>query len=195
MPEKSLISFVLLPELKFVRSEGVSRFFCEKVSEFEVCHRCATPSHSVYDHRWVSLKDAPLRQALPILVVLKRRFMCGPCKKPFTEPIPGVLPGKRTTQRFKAALLEASEKFHSMKLVREEFNASSDFVYRARYEQLKLKESKRMYNGWPDKIGLDEHSVGKDPLWRRTRFVTLLVNQKRGRLMEVIKGKTTSDVA
>ena len=194
MPESSLIKFFILPELKFIRSEGVSRIFCEKTSSFEVCPRCATPSHSVYDHRWVKLKDAPLRQLNPVLVILKRRFICKPCQKPFTEPVPGVLPGKRTTQRFKLALLDASEKFHSMKLVREEFKVSSDFVYRARYEQLQLKERERQYTHWPEKIGLDEHAAGKDPTFKRTRFVTLLVNQKKGRLMEVIKGKSTLDV-
>ncbi len=194
MPESSLIKFFILPELKFIRSEGISRIFCEKISSFEVCPRCATPSHSVYDHRWIKLKDAPLRQLNPVLVILKRRFICKPCKKPFTEPVPGVLPGRRTTQRFKLALLEASEKFHSMKLVREAFNVSSDFVYRARYEQLQLKERERQYTHWPEKIGLDEHSVGKDPICRRTRFVSLLVNQKKGRLMEVIQGKSTLDV-
>jgi transposase len=194
MPESSLIKFFILPELKFIRSEGVSRIFCEKSSPFEVCPRCATPSHSVYDHRWVKLKDAPIRQMNPILVILKRRFYCKPCERPFTEPVPGVLPGKRTTQRFKLALLEASEKFHSMKLVREEFKVSSDFVYRARYEQLQLRERERQYHHWPEKIGIDEHSIGKDPIYGRTRFVSLLVNQKRGRLMEVIQGKSTLDV-
>ncbi|MES1176940.1 MAG: transposase family protein [Myxococcales bacterium] len=63
----------------------------------EVCPRCATPSTSVYDRRWVHLKDEPLRLRQTILSVHKRRFWCAGCRKPFTEPLPGVRKGYRTS--------------------------------------------------------------------------------------------------
>jgi hypothetical protein len=55
-----LIRYLLLPELRLLeqrKSErGGSEFFAEKVSPMEVCPRCATPSRSTYDWRWVRLK-------------------------------------------------------------------------------------------------------------------------------------------
>ena len=194
MPNSSIINFFLLPELKFIRSDSSTRIFCEKSSIMEVCPKCATPSQSIYDHRWVKIKDEPIRRALPTLVILKRRFYCKKCLKPFTEPVPGVLPGKRTTQRFRAAILDACGKYHSMKLVREEFRVSSDFVYRARYEQLELRSRMHQYTSYPVKLGLDEHGVGKCPIYGTTRFVSMIVDQKRGRLIEVAQGKKTEDV-
>jgi transposase len=194
MPESQLINFFLLPELKFIRSDGSTRIFCEKSSEMEVCPKCATPSQSIYDHRWVKIKDEPIKQALPVLVILKRRFFCKTCRKPFTEPVPGILPGRRTTQRFKLAILHACEKYRSMKLVRDEFRVSSDYVYRARYEQLELRNRMHQYHTYPTKLGLDEHGIGKCPIYGTKRFVTMIVDQKAGRLIEVAQGKKTDDV-
>ena len=194
MPDQTITKFLLLPELKLIRCDGVQRIFCEKTSENEVCPKCATLAHTVYDHRWVTIKDEPLRQHIPHLIILKRRFYCKVCQKPFTEPIPGILPRKRTTQRFKLAVLDACQKFHSMKLVREEFKISSDFVYRARYEMLSLERRKTTYSSWPEKLGLDEHGVGKDPIYGHKRFVTMVVDQKKGRLIDVVSGKRTDDV-
>lgn len=194
MPSSTLINFFLLPELKFIRQEGVSRIFCEKSSKFEVCPKCATPSKTVYDHRLVKIKDEPIRQVLPCLVILKRRFMCKPCQKPFTEPVPGILPGRRSTQRFKLAILHACEKYRSMKLVREEFQISSDFVYRARYEQLELRKRKHQYSSYPSMLGLDEHGVGRCPVYGIKRFVTMIVDQKARRLIDVAFGKRVDDV-
>jgi transposase len=70
-----------------------TELLAKKESVFEVCPKCATPSSSVYDHRWVRLRDDPLRTRQTILWVRKRRFSCKPCKKPFTEPVDGVRKG------------------------------------------------------------------------------------------------------
>ena len=110
MPEDILIRKLLLPELRYVctwtRPHTVTiHIETEKVSEFEVCPRCATPSKSVYDHRVVVVTDAPLRDRRVRLHVRKRRFACRQCRKPFTEPVPGIRKGARTTERFRRFVL------------------------------------------------------------------------------------------
>ncbi|HTQ02612.1 MAG TPA: transposase family protein [Polyangiaceae bacterium] len=99
----------MLPELLLLdvrpRSGGGTELFAEKVSLMEVCPRCATPSKSVYDRRWVKLRDEPLRAGEVVLWVKKRRFACSTCRRPFTEPIDGVRKGYRTTQRYRRRLL------------------------------------------------------------------------------------------
>lgn len=103
----SFTRYLLLPELRLLETRafgkdglGGTELLAEKVSTMEVCPRCATPSESVYDRRWVRLKDEPLRLRQTILSVHKRRFWCRLCKKPFTEPLPGVRKGYRTTERY-----------------------------------------------------------------------------------------------
>ena len=88
MPPETLTRYLLLPELRLLKIEradfgGVS-FFAEKTSAFEVCPRCATLSRSVYDHRWVKLRDDPIRDQTFICTCPERQrsfpsaASCGP---------------------------------------------------------------------------------------------------------------------
>lgn len=194
LPESKVAAFVLLPELKLLRFGTDGLWFCEKRSEFEVCPRCATPSHSVYDHRFVLLRDQPLLGRDIRLKVLKRRFYCKACRRPFTEPIPGVLPGRRTTQRFRLALMEACEKYTDLSRVRREFKVSSHFIYEAYYERLRLNLREREGAPWPTMIGMDEHAYGKNKEFRRTQFVTTIVDHGAGRMFEAVIGKTQAEL-
>src|SRR5229473_2093743 len=112
---KNLTRFVLLPEVNFLSSRKAGKAHTviegEKHSECEVCPKCATLSYAVYDRRKVNLKDAPIRGVSVRLKVTKRRFYCKTCKKPFTEPLPGVGKGHRTTQRYRKEVLWAAENF------------------------------------------------------------------------------------
>jgi transposase len=197
MPETMLLRRLLLPELKFERSwrrpgtktVGVE---AEKVSEREVCPRCATASTSVYDHRVVTVRDAPLRDMGVRLVVRKRRFSCRPCGRPFTEPVPGIRKGYRTTERYRRSLLWACENFSDLSRVRRAYGCSSGYVYRALYTQLELERRRRLYP-WPSVIGLDEH------FFRRGRggfrqFVSMVVDYKNRRLFELVEGRTVGEM-
>jgi transposase len=195
MAVESVVRYLLLPELELLDArpagphgrEG-TEFFAEKRSELEVCPKCATPSRSVYDHRWVKLKDEPLRTRSVTLYVRKRRFSCRTCKRPFTEPVPGVRKGYRTTERYRRRLLWACEHFSDLKSVRSTYRCSSGLLYRILYEQLELKRRTRLYP-WPTKVGIDEHLFKHDFRLNQRRFVTMLVDHKNRRLMEVVEGK------
>jgi transposase len=89
----------------------------------------------------------------------------------------------------------ACERFVSLKQVCDDFRISSDFAYTAFYEQLELKRRKDNQYPWPKAIGLDEHGFGRNFERRGGRaFVTMVVNQSRGKLMEVVFGKATDDL-
>src|SRR6476620_9973782 len=116
MPARMIAQALLLPELKLLAVKystlaATTELLAEKKSEAEVCPRCATLSRVVYDRRYVRVKDEPLRNKHVVLRVRKRRFLCKPCKKPFTEPVGGIRKGRRTTERYRKALLRACERF------------------------------------------------------------------------------------
>jgi hypothetical protein len=117
MSTDKISNFVLLPELKLIHFGGDGLILCEKESEEEYCPKCAEKSRQTYDHRWVTIRDEPVRRREITLRILKRRFWCKPCKKPFTEPIPGIIKGRRTTQRFRSAVMEACQKYSDLKSV------------------------------------------------------------------------------
>ena len=200
MAEDSFSRYLLLPELRLLETRalgkdglGGTELLAEKVSPMEVCPRCATPSTSVYDRRWVRLKDEPLRLRQTIVSVRKRRFWCASCKKPFTEPLQGVRKGYRTTERYRRRVLWACEHFIDLKSVRETYRCSSGLVHRVLYEQLELKRRTRLYP-WPTKVGIDEHLFKHDFRLEQRRFVTMVVDHKNKRLMELVEGKSSAEL-
>lgn len=200
MAEDSFSRYLVLPELRLLKAQPLGRgglggteLVAEKESTLEVCPRCATPTKSVYDHRWVRLKDDPLRGRQTFLRVRKRRLWCGPCKKPFTEPLQGVRKGYRTTERYRRRLLWACEHFSDLKSVRRTYRCSSGLLHRVLYEQLELKRRMRLYP-WPEKVGIDEHLFKHDFRLEQRRFVTMVVDHKNKRLMELVEGKSGAEL-
>lgn len=66
MPKGILAQQLLLPSMKLFKVKRGPRGADREVpmvSHFEVCPKCATKRFSVYDRRWVVVKDAPLRGA------------------------------------------------------------------------------------------------------------------------------------
>lgn len=198
MPKDILAAHQLLPELSFIKQRrsphGGVDIFCKKTTAYEVCPRCASRSWSVYDHRWVTIVDEPMRRGEVRLRVHKRRFMCGPCRRPFTEPVGGIIKGKRTTERFARAVQEACDDYSDLKKVRARFRCSAGFLYQAYYRFLDLKQRMRRNVAWGERVGLDEHSFKRGNVRGKRRFVTMIVDQSRGRLLEVADGKTATEV-
>jgi transposase len=194
MPEESLIRSLLLPELSLVRSRAIHQartivVELEKEAKEEYCPKCATRSVTVYDRRWVRVKDAPVRGYQTRLVVRKRRLWCKPCRKPFTEPVPGIRRGSRHTERYGRALLRACELYSDLKQVRRDFRCSAGFLYTTLYRHLELERRKRLYP-WPEVIGLDEHFFRRNKKFRTRDFVSMVVDFRGKRLMDVVDGRT-----
>jgi transposase len=159
----------------------------------EFCPKCATRSVSGYDRRRVRLKDAPLRGFQVRLIVSKRRLWCKSCRKPFTEPVPGIRKGVRHTERYGRALLRACELYSDLKQVRRDFRCSAGFLYSALYRHLELERRKHLYP-WPDVIGLDEHFFRRNKQHRTRDFVSMIVDFRGKRLMEVVDGRTIAEL-
>lgn len=194
MPDSSLIRTLLLPELSLttfrrIPDSRVVEVLAAKQPRIEVCPKCATPSSVGYDRRKVVLKDEPLRTFRVKLLVTKRRLWCGPCGKPFTEPLPGVRKGFRHTERYGRAALHACETYSDLSRVRRDLKCSAGWLYSALYRHLELERRKRLYP-WPAVIGLDEHCFGRRKPLQPREFVSMVVDVKNRRLFEVIEGRT-----
>lgn len=190
MPYERLARFILLPELELVNTFNAyqTNFYETKKIKgaCEVCPKCAKPSTSYYDKRKVIVKDEPLRTATVKLIIHKHRFWCKHCKKPFTEPIQGILPRRKTTQRFRKSILTACENYSDLSQVRKTYKCSSALVYKVLYEQLNLKWREYEYP-WPKKIGIDEHFFSRSKGYRE--FATVVTDLTNRRLREVAYGK------
>lgn len=194
MPTSVLSNFVLHPELKFKSIKKVARFEshidCVKNRTPEYCPRCATESQTTYDSRRVRIKDEPMRGVGIVLVIKKRRLWCRPCRKPFTEPVPGVYKGRRHTDRYARGVLWACENFSDLKAVKKAYRSSSSFIYKTYYQKLEQKVNERVNYVWPKTIGIDEHAFKKAKLGGGTEFVTMIVDYDHKRVRELVYGKT-----
>lgn len=191
--EQRLSDFISLGELRISKAHP-KQFWIECYSPVKSrpCPHCGEFSKSKYDKRICKIKDVPLRVSAPPITIhlTKRRFKCHPCNKIFTETIEGIQRHRRTTERFRRLIMWACDRFASLDQVRKDFQVSSDFVYRAFYEQLELKRRKNNVYAWPKMIGIDEHGFGKDRQTHKKVFVSMIVNQSRKKLMEVAFGKS-----
>jgi transposase len=198
MPNDTLSKLVLLPELNLtnVHRENLfcHRYECKKQSLVEYCPKCASPSESVYDHRFVRIMDSPIRGKGAILEIRKRRLWCKPCKKPFTEAVPGIQKGKRHTERFIQSLHWACENFADLKAVRRAYKVSAGFLYENYYKQLERRRSEKLNYPWPKIIGIDEHSFRRNQKTGRTEFATMIVDHENKKVRELVEGKTTLDL-
>jgi transposase len=198
LPKDILAVQQLLPELSLLKQrvgprKGVD-LFVEKRTPMEVCPRCATRSWSVYDRRWAVVRDEPMRRYEVRLIIRKRRFMCGPCGRPFTEPVQGIIKGKRTTERYARAVQEACDEYVDLKQVRRRFRCSAGYLYATYYRHLELKQRMRQGVEWGERVALDEHSFKRGNVRGRRRFVTMVVDESRKRLLEVADGRTAAEV-
>ena len=194
MPNQSLIRTLLLPELSLITfrripDTRVIEVLAAKRTEVEVCPRCATPTTTGYDRRRVVIRDAPFRDQQVKLLIDKRRLWCKPCRKPFTEPLPGIRKGFRHTERYGRAVLHACETYSDLSNVRRDFKCSAGWLYSALYRHLELRRRTRIYP-WPAIVGLDEHRFGRRKPLAPCDFVSMVVDVKNRRLFEVVDGRT-----
>ena len=201
MAEDSFSRYLLLPELRLLESAPLGRGRAGR----DGAHR----GEGERDGGVPAVRDAEHERVRPTLgaaegraaadcgkrfsAVRKRRFWCAACKKPFTEPLPGVRKGYRTTERYRRRLLWACEHFSDLKSVRATYRCSSGLVHRVLYEQLELKRRTRLYP-WPEKVGIDEHLFKHDFRLEQRRFVTMVVDHKNKRLMELVEGKSRAEL-
>lgn len=193
MPLATLARHALLPELSldYVKGkQGNMWLSCHRQSSFEVCPKCALPSSSVYDHRWVKAVDAPWRGKRVFLRIRKRRFFCKGCRKPFTEYIPGIQKGGRFTERFKRSLTWASENFSDLRRVQAAYRCSRWMIYKSVYQQLELRRRSRLSYPWPKVVGIDEHAYKKNRRYGHAEFATVVVDHNNRRVFELVDGRT-----
>lgn len=197
-PQEYFTRSLLLPELNLIYVKAITLsstlVAASKSISGAVCPKCASLSLVRYDKRYVKLKDAPIHGRKITLQVLKHRYYCKTCKRPFTEPLPGVMPRQRTTQRLKRNIYWACENFTDLKRVSRAFRVSPGFIYKAYYEQLSLRARKHNQHPFGSSIGIDEHAFGRKNTLGKREFVTMIVDHNKQKLFDVALGKSHADL-
>lgn len=191
MPWQRLSRAILGEELKLISTRSHRSGYLWEVEKrrasCEVCPRCASPSNSRYGQTFVLIRQEGLWGSPLWIRIKKHRYFCKACRKPFTEPVPGVLPRMRTTQRYRKSLLQACQEFKNLSKVRKAYQCSSSLVYKVLYEQLEIKLRERKGAFWPQVLGIDEHFFSRRKGF--AEFVTVFTDLRKGKMFEMAQGK------
>ena len=188
-----LTPFLPSKKLKFISSvkhKGGNLWLTRTIpSRNEPCPRCQTICSQFYGKAHTKLRDEPLRSESLYIKIIKQRYFCKTCKKPFVEKIEGFKSNQRSTGRFEKFIAEMSEKFSNINEVQKRYHCSSGFAYRVfyKYQAIKLKE--KINYGWPSVIGIDEHFFSRRNGY--VEYATVLTDMNKKRLYEMVEGKST----
>lgn len=197
-PENYLTKTLLLPHLKLIKVERVSKltieYTCIKTTSWEVCRKCPTKSDIVHDKRVVTIRDQKTKNKNIRLKIIKRRFRCPKCKSVFTEAVDGIKVGFRTSENYRAQLLHDFKHYENASAIAYQNRCSSTLVTTVVNERLKLELKKSDNTPWSKTVLIDEHAFKKNKKTARKEMVTSLVDNRRQCLREIAPSKDTTDI-
>ncbi|GHO63865.1 ISL3 family transposase [Ktedonobacter sp. SOSP1-52] len=156
------------------------------------CHQCCEQMHDCRERvkRDINLRDYPMT-----LILLKRRFRCRVCRKPFTEPDTAYGPRRRTTAWLREAIGRQAAT-QPVAHVAQSFRVGARFVgdcfqhlARPLLEQRGLSLEKQNALPTPRSLGLDEFAMHKGH-----RYATILCDLEAGQVLEGSDGRRLEDV-
>jgi transposase len=198
-PGHFLARLVSLPELQLVWVDARTNphwlyLSFQSVSTHRACPRCASLCHSTYDHRWIRVLDAPLRERRVALRIRKKRYWCATCQKPFMEILHGIFKRARISERLRRNILWCCSRFQSLLAVSRALGCSATTVRRSFYLHLERHVKRHLNYGFPEKLGIDEHYFGLSTPSRflpvsEQKYHTTLVDLRRHRLYRALRDK------
>jgi transposase len=118
-----------------------------------------------------------------------RRWLCRSCSRSFVEPLPGILPGRQSSEPYRHkiyTLHHAGIPSSSLSRLERVGAATVSRIY-SQFTQRKAKE--RIAQTAPRILGIDEHTLHK-----KKRFATTFCDLRRHRVFDVAPGKSTQDL-
>lgn len=191
MLTNELNAFLLGNHLKVLTMRSFKGGFLwevEKLRSENPCLKCGSVRTVRAGRITTTVREEPLRAVVLWLRIRKHRIYCKDCKRTFAEPVPGIWPRRRSTQRFRKAVAQACGRMTDLATVSRFHSVSHGFAYKVYYEQLEIKlRERKSKNIWPQVLGIDEH------FFRRkngvTEFVTMFTNIGERKMFEMAHGK------
>jgi transposase len=190
MLNEHLNTFLLGNHLKLLSMRGHSGGYLWEVQKLRTdspCLRCGSVKTIKSGKCTTTVRDESVRTVVLWLKIHKHRMYCKDCKKTFTEPVPGIWPRRRSTQRFRHAIAKACGTSKDLTTVSRQHRVSHGFVYKICYEQLEVKLREHNQKKWPEVVGLDEHFFLRHK--GRTEFVSVFTDLKKKKMFEMARGK------
>lgn len=124
------------------------------------------------------------------LVIRCRRYRCGECPRSFVQPLPGIRPGRRSSEPWRRAMFERHhDGICAASLARRE-GLGQATVGRIYAEFTERQARERLSLDCPQVLGIDEHT-----LHRGQRFATTFCDLKNHRVFDISPGRSEAELA
>jgi transposase len=196
MPEHQLNHFFVGKGIDLIQTRsfrGGWLWDCVKKRQgAEICPKCATPSTTRFGRATVTVRDEAIRRMPITLKIVKHRYFCKTCRKPFTEPVQGILPRRRTTQRLRNQILKDCDEVVNLSRVARRHFCSKSLVHKIFYSQMEIKLRERKQIRWPLAVGIDEHFFRRNRAF--SEFTTVFTNVHKKRMFEMALSKNKASI-
>ena len=123
------------------------------------------------------------------LVVACRRYECVSCERSFVQPLPGIRPGRRSTEPWREAIFERHDDgiCASVLAQRESLGQATVGRIYAQFTERKARERESLE--CPLVLGIDEHTVHKGH-----RFATTFCDLRNRRVFDISPGRSEAEL-
>jgi len=166
------------------------RIYAEVTESPRTCPCCGwlgIRSKGRYQRR---VRHLPRETRHTTLIVACRRFECGNCARSFVQPLPGIMPWRRSSEPLRESIYQRHDDgICASTLARREVigQATVGRIY-AQFTERRAKE--RLSVECPIVLGIDEHS-----LHRHQRFATTFCDLRNRRVFDIVPGRSEAELA
>jgi transposase len=124
------------------------------------------------------------------LVINCRRYKCLGCSRSFVQPLPGIMPGRHSTEPWREDVYERHGDGVCASVLAQRQKVSPGTVGRIYAQFTERKAKERLSLDCPRVLGIDEHT-----LHRGQRFATTFCDLKRHRVFDISPGRSEAELA
>jgi transposase len=124
------------------------------------------------------------------LVISCRRYVCLECARSFVQPLPGIRPGRRSTEPWREEIYEHHGDGICASMLAERLRIAPATVGRIYAQFTERKAKERLSLDCPSVLGIDEHTLHKGQ-----RFATTFCDLKNHRVFDISPGRSEAELA
>ena len=124
------------------------------------------------------------------LIIHCRRYHCVACTRSFVQPLPGIRPGRRSSEPWRRAMFERHDDGICAATLARREGLGQATVGRIYAEFTERKARERLSVDCPRVLGIDEHT-----LHRGQRFATTFCDLKNHRVFDLSPGRSEAELA
>ena len=124
------------------------------------------------------------------LVIVCRRYECLGCQRSFVQPLPGIMPGRHSTEQWREVIYERHGDGICASVLAQRERMAPATVGRIYAQFTERKAKERLSLDCPKVLGIDEHTLHKGQ-----RFATTFCDLKRHRVFDISPGRSEAELA